>query len=197
MPTGANTEFMYARAVDDAAERIRQLRREEWEDLGLGALALAAALVATQRLPALAFPLFVGGLLLGARGLRAFWRRWDMVDRLAADRDAQVIPDVRAYAVRETSMVRRRSFAALIGSWLREPGSQCSARVSAAAGELQALVAELLDADLALDPVCAVRCRRLLSDAEASPLLNAALPAEDLKSRVIQIRDGFTPRPTP
>ena len=187
---------MYARAVDEAAEHLRQLRREEWEDLGLGALALATAIAATQQLPALALPLFAGGLFVGARGLRALWRRWDIVDRLATERDAHVIPEVRAYARRETTMARRRSSAALIGSWLREPGSQCSARVSAAADELEALAAELLDDDLELDPVCAVRCRRLLTDLEASPLLNLALPPDDLRSCAIQIRDGFTLRPS-
>jgi hypothetical protein len=187
---------MYARAVDDAAGHLRQLRREEWEDLGLGALALVAAIAATQALPALALPLFAGGLFVGARGLRALWRRWDMVDRLATDRDAHAIPEVRAYARRETTMARRRSSAALIGSWLREPGSQCSARVSAAADELEALAAELLDDDLELDPVCAVRCRRLLTDLETSPLLNLALPPDDLRSCAIQIRDGFTLRPS-
>jgi osmotically-inducible protein OsmY len=35
---------MYARAVDDAGARLRELREEEWEDLGLGALALGLAL---------------------------------------------------------------------------------------------------------------------------------------------------------
>jgi hypothetical protein len=185
---------MYARAVDDAAERLRQLRHEEWEDLVLGALALVAAVAAAEQLPSLALPLFAGGIFVGVRGLRALWRRWDIVDRLAVERDAHVIPEVRAYARRETSMARRRSLAALIGSWLREPGPQCSARVSAAAVELEALAAELLDEHLELDPVCAVRCRRLLDDAVTSPLLNPALPPDDLRSCAIQIRGGFTRR---
>ena len=64
---------MYARAVDDAAARLRDLRREEWSDLGLAGLALAIALGATEVYPDLAFPLFVGGVVVGARGIRAFW----------------------------------------------------------------------------------------------------------------------------
>ena len=42
-----------------------------------------------------------------------------------------------------------------------------------------------------LDPACAVACVRLLSDPEQSPLLNSAQPADELRSRVSQIRSGF------
>jgi len=35
---------------------------------------------------------------------------------------------------------------------------------------------------------------RLLSDVVTSPLLNSALPPEDLRSRVVQIRSGFKAR---
>jgi hypothetical protein len=73
---------MYARAVDEAAARLRELRHEEWEELGLAAVALGFALAATQVLPRLAAPLFLGGLPLWALGVRALWRRWDLVDRL-------------------------------------------------------------------------------------------------------------------
>jgi hypothetical protein len=68
------------------------------------------------------------------------------------------------------------------------------ARVLALAEELEALVSELEDEELALEPAAAVRCVRLLSDMAESPLLNQALPAEDLRSRVCQIRSGFRRR---
>jgi hypothetical protein len=54
----------YARAVEEAATRLRELRLEEWEDLGL-ALALGLAPVAAEVRPAFALPLFVGGLVVG------------------------------------------------------------------------------------------------------------------------------------
>jgi hypothetical protein len=63
-----------------------------------------------------------------------------------------------------------------------------------AAEELEALASELEDDELALDPACAVACMRLLSDLSASPLLNPALPPEELRSRVRQIRSGFEAR---
>lgn len=182
---------MYARAVDDASARLRELRHEEWADFGLAALATGLALGATAVRPAFAVPLLLGGMWIGALGVRALWRGWDLVDRLAGDRDAYVIPEVLAYAAREGTRERRRSYAALIRSTLREPGPALKSRVHAAASDLEALASELEDAKLELDPVCAVACMRLVSDLAVSPLLNPGLPPDELRSRVHQIRSGF------
>jgi hypothetical protein len=182
---------MYARAIDEAATRLRELRHEEWEEFGVAAIALALALAATQIRPALAGPLFVGGLALLALGVRSLWRSWDLVDRLAGERDAHVISEVRAYASREATMERRRTLAALIRSRLKEP---VEPRIITTAEELEALASELDDGALTLDPACAVACTRLLRDFAESPLLNPALPPEELRSRVRQVRAGFEPR---
>jgi hypothetical protein len=187
-----NVVSMNARAVDDAALQLRELRREAWEDLGLGALALALAVAAAQLLPGLAFPLFVGGLAIGARGMRALFRRWDLVDRLAGEGDAYVISEVLDYASRENTMERRRSFAALIRAPLDDPAED---RLRIVAEELEALAIDLEDGELELEPSCAVACRRLLSDLDESPLLNPALRPEELRSRIHHIRHGFGPRP--
>jgi hypothetical protein len=182
---------MYARAVDDAALRLRELRHAEWEDFALGAFALVLAVIAARFRPEFALPLFLGGLAVWALGMRALWRRWDLVDRLAGERDAYVIPEVLNYASRETSMERRQSFAAMIRVRLRQPGAALKASVRIARQELAALASELEDDALALDPDCAVACMRLLSDLEGSPFLNPALPPDELRSRVRQIRSGF------
>jgi hypothetical protein len=182
---------MYARAVDEAAVRRGELRHEEWANLGLATLALGLAAAATEMRPALAMPLFLGGLVAWALGVRALWRRWDLVDRLSGERDTYLISEVRAHASREATMDRRRIFEALIVSRLREPLDE---RIAAAAAELEALANELDDDDLALDPASAVACWRLLSHVDESPLLNPALPHEELRSRVRQIRSGFHPR---
>ena len=185
---------MYARAVDQADARLRELRCEERGELGLGAVALGAAVVATEVLPALAPGLFVGGLVIGALGARAMWRRWDLVERLAGDRDAYVISEVLAFASREATMERRHSFAALIRRTVRDARLAADPRVLAVADELEELASELDDGELVLDPASAVACMRLLSEFQQSPLLNQALPQEDLRSRVRQICSGFTPR---
>ncbi len=184
---------MYARAVEDASARLRELRQEEWQDLALAALALGLALVATQVRPALAIPLLLGGVVVGCRGLGALWRRWDLLDRLAAERDAHVIAEVRSYASREATTEKRHWFAALIRARLAQPGELgLEPRVVHVSEELAALACDLEDDDLLLDPACAVACARLVTDPAASPLLNPALPPEELQARVRQIRSGFT-----
>ena len=184
---------MYARAVDDASARLCELRREKREDLGLAMLALGLAVAATQVRPELAWPLFLGGIGVGALGVRALWRHWDLVERLACERDAYVIADVRDYASREATMDRRHGYAALIRSRLSRPGVAIESRLVASAEQLEALATELDDQQLAFDPACAVACMRLLSDLAGSPLLNPERPPEELRSRVRQIRSGFTP----
>lgn len=183
---------MYARAVEEGAAKLRALRHEEWEDLGLGAMAVALAVAATQVWPEFALPLFVGGIAVGVRGVRAAWRRWDLVDRLAGYVDAYVIPEVLAYASRHASMERRRTFA----SYLRSRLLTTDERIAAVARDLEALAAELEDDSLAFDPAAAIACMRLLSEPE-SPLLDRAAAADELRSRVLQIRSGFKPRPLP
>jgi hypothetical protein len=185
---------VYARAVDQADIRLRELRQEERGKLALGAAALAASVAATEVLPALAAPLFIGGLRVGMLGARAMVRRWDLLERLSGERDAHVISEVRAFASREATMERRLSFAALIRGGLRQARLVVDARVLAVADDLEALASELEDDDLALEPASAVACVRLLSDVTRSPLLNRALPPEDLRSRVRQIRSGLKPR---
>lgn len=182
---------MYARAVDDAAARIRDLRREEVSDLVLAALALVLAVAVTQIHPPLAIPLFLGGLVVGARGVRALWRRCELVERLATDHDAYVISEVRAFAARDATTERRHILAAAIRSRLSRPGPAFG---EAAREELEALASELDDGELELDPASAVICARLLDDFSESRLLDPALPPVELRCRVRQIRSGFRRR---
>lgn len=183
---------MHARAVEEGAAKLRALRHEEWEDLGLGAVAIALAVAATQAWPELALPLFLGGIAVGGKGVRAAWRRWDLVDRLADKVDAYVIPEVLAYASRHASMERRRTFA----NFLRSRLLASDVRIAAVAQELEALATELEDDSLALDPAAAVATMRLLSEPD-SPLLDRAAPTEELRSSARRIRSGFKPRPLP
>ena len=184
---------MYARAVDEASERLQELYRQQWDDFGLAAVALGLAVAATRFRPSLALPLFFGGLGVGLLGARALIRRWNLLEHLAGERDAYAIAEVYELASREATFDRRHTLATLIRSRLMQPPPVFEARIRAAAQDLDALASELDDRDLELEPACAVACARLLGDLEESPLLNPTRPPEELRSRVRQIRAGFRP----
>jgi hypothetical protein len=111
------------------------------------------------------------------------------VDRLADDRDAYVIWDVRAYAARDAGMGRRRANAALIRHLARDPADP---GITEVADELEQLACDLEDIDLELSHACAIACRRLLTDPMVSPLLKNA-PTSDVYARIREIEAGFSP----
>jgi hypothetical protein len=185
---------VYAWEVDRATIELHGLRQEEWVDAVLAILMFGLALGASRFAPSLAVPLLVGGLTSTFLATRAFWRRWDLLDRLALDREAYRIPEVRLRADSTATMESRRVLAECIRRLLDPPGYPCAARVRAEAEGLEALARELDDPTLSLDPACAVACKRLLTEADVSPLLNETLPAGDTSARVRQIRAGFTQR---
>ncbi len=197
MPAAIESADMYARAIDEAETRLLELRREERHQLGLSALTLVASLAMTAIYVPVVLPLFVGGLALGMLGMRTFWQHWDIVDRLADERDAYVIPEVLSYAARDASMKRRSTSAALIRGWLCTAALAGNSPILAQAEELEALACELEDRELELDPACAVACRRFLTDATVSPLFDGAPQHEDITSWIDRIRDGFRPRTPP
>jgi hypothetical protein len=185
---------VYAWELEETQTRLRVLRHAEWEDAALAVLAFGLALAASQLFRTLALPLTMGALAASYLALRAFWRHWELVDRLLLDRDAYQIREVRRRAERAATFENRRLLATSIRSLLKDPDCAVPARVRAGAEGLEALAAELDDADLSLDPACAVACERLLMDGGASPLLNPALPADDAGARLRQIRAGFERR---
>ena len=168
---------MYARAVDDAGTRLKALRREEREDLALAGVTLGLAIAAAERAPSLALPLLIGGMALGVLGVRALWRHWDLVDRLAGEPDAYAIAEVLAYAARETTMQKRRRFAALIRHHLEPMSAERPNRAGDAAEELAALADELEDEALELSPASAVACSRLLGEPTAESAPQSGAPA--------------------
>lgn len=183
--------------IEEARVRLRELHADEWSDLALAALAMGMAVVAAALHSRFALPLFIGALGVGFLGARAFLRRLDLFERLLLDRDAYSIPEVRHRADEIASMNSRRRLAESVRSWVAPTaGSPVSPRVLAARPDLEALASELANDDLLLDPVSAVYCRELLTDATRSPLLNEFLPADDLRARVLRIRSGFEPRAT-
>ena len=68
---------------DDTATRLQELRRLGHDRLAVGAVALVLAVAVTLVYPPLAVPLLVGGIAVGALGLRSLWQHWDLGDRVA------------------------------------------------------------------------------------------------------------------
>jgi hypothetical protein len=181
---------MYARGVEEAALRLRELRREVWGDLGLAVGVMALALAAAEGHHTLAMPLFCGSVTVGGLGVRALWRRWELVDRLSGERDAFAISEVFDHAAREATLERRRDYAAMIRRSVRDR-SPYDTRIAPVTDELERLACELEDGTLTLDPACAVACRRLLSDPADSALFDSTVPAEDLLAGIRRIRQGL------
>ena len=172
----------------EAETRLVELRHDELEQLGLGAAALGASLALTAVYRPLVLPLFLGGLALWLLGIRSLWRRWDLVDRLADDRDAYVISAVRAYAARDARMDRRHTNAVSLRFWATQTD------LTEVAAELEHLARDLDNPDLDLNPECAIVCRRFLTDPTVSPLLNGGL-ADDLHETIVEIERGFSAVP--
>lgn len=183
---------MIARAVEDAGHRLHDLRLEEWEDGAVAAAAFVLAIAASTVRPTFALPLFLGGLFVACRSVIAGWRREDLLERLLDERDAYTLAEVRERAQRDATRSKRRMLAREI-RWRLEFAA--GPRIAANADQLVELAEELDDPLLELDPACAVACSRLLTDPVGSPLLNSSLPAEDVRSRLVQIRSGFSSSP--
>ena len=175
--------------MESLERRLVELHHDELQECGLGGGALAASLAATVVCPPLVMPLFVGGIAAGALGIRAVWRRWDLVDRVADDRDAYAIPEVDDDAAREARIERRAYYAALVRSWAHTPQSW----VAEVTDELDELARDLEDESLELEPGAAVACRRLLTEPGDNPLFRDVHGAPALRARIARIRAGFQP----
>jgi hypothetical protein len=189
----ARTLVVMAQALDirETEQKLHDLRVEEWSDLALGGLAMGLSLVASHAAPAFTLPLFFGGLVVTILAGRAFFRRWDLCDRLLLDPSAYAIPEVQARAKETAGDESRAILARSIRSLLAQQPPYQPARVQLVEEELATLAEELGDGSLSLDPICAVRCKRLLGDAIASPLLNTDVPADGLRIAITSIRAGF------
>jgi hypothetical protein len=185
-----DSDGMHAGALQEAEGELVERRHDEHYRMALSGVALGASLVATTVFPPLVVPLFAGGLAIGALGVFAFWRHWDLLDRLADDRDAYSISEVRAYGVREARMNRRRFRAELIRAWT----SSSDPRVGDFVDELNDLAGALENEDLELDIATAVACRRFVSEPAMSPLLDETASREDLRSAINRLLAGFHPR---
>ena len=104
--TSVQSAGVNPQTVESAREQLVDLRRDELQQFGLGAVAILTSLGLTVAYQPLVLPLFVGGIAVWLLAIRSLWRHWDLVDRLADDPDATVIPEVAAYAERRGQPTR-------------------------------------------------------------------------------------------
>jgi len=185
---------MNARAVEHAQLELHELKVQSVEDLALAAVALATALAGTRLLPAAAVPLLFGGIGVAFLGVRALVRRYLLLEDLVADRDAYAIADVYRLAVWTASPQRRHQLAVSLRCALGGSSYGVNERVETNRDLLEELVRALEDYRLALDPAAAVALDRLLTDGSARPLYDSAVPADELRSRLRQVLNGFDER---
>jgi hypothetical protein len=186
---------MYARQVEEQSSELHELKRDELELVGLTVLCFGVALAAHGR-PAIALPLLVAGLGGAALAVRAFWRRWDLVDRLLLERECYEIAEVRARAEHLALLDNRQSLACSI-RWRLEHASafaEPDGRLLRVAPDLEALAEELTDETLDFDPLRAVECERLLTDGITSPLVDPTASVDELYAWICRIRAGLKPR---
>ena len=186
---------MHARQVEEQSTELHELKHDELELTGLTILCFGLALAAHGR-PSIALPLLTAGLAGAALAVRAYWRRWDLVDRLLLERDAYGITEVRARAEHMALLENRRSLASSI-RWRLEHASaftEPDGRLLRVVPELTALADELADETLELDPLRAVECERLLTDGLTSPLVDPTASVDDLYAWICRIRAGFAAR---
>lgn len=140
----------------------------------------------------LAIALASAGFCEAALAVAVCRARREQVSRLALDRAAYAIPDVAHYG---HYCIHQRG---RLAAWLAEivadarvPGSlYLSDRVARFARDLERLASDLA-ASAPIDPVSAVACVRLLTEAVESPLYNPRLPPEDLLVALRRIRAGI------
>jgi hypothetical protein len=186
---------MYARQVEEQSTELHELKHDELELMGLTVLCFGLALAAHGR-PMIALPLLAAGLAGAALAVRAFWRRWDLVDRLLMEREAYEIVEVRTRAEHMALLENRRSLASSI-RWRLEHASALAepdGRLFRVAPELAELADELADETLELDPLRAVECERLLTDGITSPLVDPTASVDDLYAWICRIRAGLKSR---
>jgi hypothetical protein len=186
---------LIARALDDAAERIRDKRRRVFESVLLAAACGLLTWLALGPRPALAYSLAAGAAFEALVALWALLSRRGLIARLALEPDAYAIPEVEAYGASITRprqlAILARGIRSMVRDALRPDSLYLGDRVIRYARELEAVARDLVAPGARVHPSSVARCRRLLTEAAESPLYNPKLPAEDIPQIVRRIRAGI------
>lgn len=184
---------MDARSVEVVERELGLRRLEMFVNGALAVVSGALAGAAEGFQPRLVLVFGIGAGCAFALAVVAVVRRRDLIRRVALEREAYVIPAVRRYGFGLTTPRRRKLLARSLRSLSDEAQSAFVVRdrVVAFRRELEELAAAFERCGSEVDPISAVACLCLLTDGGLSPLLNPALPVEDLRSALERIRGGI------
>jgi len=179
---------MTAHEIDDAAKRLGELKSATVEDAALAAVAFGLALAAAWYGHPLAAPLALGAMAMTFLAVRAFVKRFVLVDELAADEDAYRIPAVRDFGTRAASLQHRRVLAANVRASLAGDD-----RLEPARPDLEQLVRALEVGSTRWEPQAVVRLEHWLQDPHGS-FRDPELPAVELRSHVRSVLASLGPQ---
>jgi len=184
----------------DAVRRLGELRARAGQLLGLAlALGLSGGLLAGAGEPRVGVPLLIGAA--GAIALLGLCRgdRRRLLVSLVAQGDAWNVAGVSELAARLQSPRERRRIAAGlraaadVGAGAQLPLMVDAPRAHAAGERLRALAQRFGDPLVSVSAPAAAICRRLLCDAQHSPLYNPHVPEEDLERILALVERDLTP----
>jgi hypothetical protein len=129
-------------------------------------------------------PFLLGALGVGFLGVRALVLRTFMVEDLAGDRDAYVIPAVQRFGQRAADRSHRHDLARSIRVALTSSSGTTLERLRAVQSELDELAALLEDDGVAIDAYSMILLDRWLRDPGGS-FRNPAVPVAEVRSRLL------------
>ena len=189
---------MTTHAAQPAAESLARTRQFFLHSLGLAALTVVAAGAASIWLPSGIVPLAVLAVIEAVVVMGAYYAQRDLIQRLALDPGASLVPEVQRYHERLGGQPARDRLAASINSLIADaslPYAICLAdRVALVEDQLRLLARELATPEIPVQPRSLVTCLRLLSHGVESPLFNPGVPIEQLHATLLRIRVGVGKR---
>jgi hypothetical protein len=186
---------MNQRAAELAAESLARTRQFYLHSLLLATLTLAAVVATALWLPTGTFPLAVLALIEMVVVMGAYYGRRDLIQRLALEPEASMVPAVQRYHEGLLKQPARDRLAASINSLIadaRLPHAVCLPdRVALVEDQLRLLARELATPEIPVQARSLVACLRLLSHGVESPLFNPGVPVEQLQATLLRIRFGI------
>jgi hypothetical protein len=186
---------MNTHGAEPAAEAIDRTRQFFLHALVLAALTLVAAGAAAIWLRSATYPLAMLAAIEMVVVMAAHYGRRDLIQRLALEPEASLVPAVQKYHQSLGGQSARDRLAVSINTLIadaRMPYAVYLAdRIELVEDQLRLLARELATPEIPVQARSLVACVRLLSHGVESPLLNPGVPVEQLHATLLRIRFGI------